>query len=91
MKWLKTSDERSCGTCGVVVEHWVLHRNGGYQVAEATFCPICYPDLKNVFETPDPVGAPTAGGLQAASFAESDESPAYPFLFPERWSRQIVN
>lgn len=80
MKWLKTPDERCCGMCGVVVEHWVLHKNEEHQVADATFCPICYPDLKTVFEPAEPVSAPSGGGLQSASVSESDESLSYPFL-----------
>ena len=91
MKWLNTPDERRCGTCGVIVEHWVLHRNEGHQVAEATFCPVCYPDLKSVFGTPEAIGAASVGRLQSASFIETDEIPGYPFLFPENWSRQIVS
>ena len=52
MAWVKTADERRCGTCGVVVEQWVLLKGPGHQVAEATFCPVCYPDVKRVFDTP---------------------------------------
>lgn len=52
MTWVKTQDERRCETCGVVIDHWFLQKNQGYQVAEATFCPVCYPDLKRVFDTP---------------------------------------
>ncbi len=91
MKWLKTPDERRCETCGVVVEHWILYRNERHQVAEATFCPICYPDLKSVFEVPERVGTPSAGGLQSAASAEPEEIPAYPFLFPPNWSRHIAS
>jgi len=53
MAWVKTADERRCGTCGVVVEQWVLLKGPGHQVAEATFCPVCYPDVKRVFDTPE--------------------------------------
>lgn len=47
--WIKSLDGRRCGTCGVVGEHWVLQNNHGRHVADATFCPACYPDVKRVF------------------------------------------
>jgi len=50
MAWIKSLDVRRCGTCGIVVERWVLQNNQGRQVADATFCPACYPDVKKVFE-----------------------------------------
>lgn len=43
MVWLKMPNERPCGTCGGVVEHWVLLQGDGPRVAEAIFCPVCYP------------------------------------------------
>jgi len=49
MAWIKSLDGRRCGTCGIVVERWVLQNNHGRQVADATFCPACYPDVKKVF------------------------------------------
>ncbi|MFQ5930567.1 MAG: hypothetical protein ACE5MK_12800 [Acidobacteriota bacterium] len=55
MAWEKTLGERRCGTCGVTVEHWLLRNNRGHQVAEATFCPTCYADVKRVFDAPHPV------------------------------------
>jgi hypothetical protein len=53
MGWVKSRDGRRCGMCGVVVEHWVLQNNHGQQVADARFCPSCYPDVKRVFDTPE--------------------------------------
>ena len=53
MAWVKMPNERHCRTCGVVVEQWVLLKGPGHQVAEATFCPVCYPDVKRVFDTPE--------------------------------------
>ena len=50
MAWIKSLDVRRCGTCGIVGERWVLQNNHGRQVADATFCPVCYPDVKKVFE-----------------------------------------
>ena len=49
MAWIKSLDVRRCGTCGIVGERWVLQNNHGRQVADATFCPVCYPDVKQVF------------------------------------------
>jgi hypothetical protein len=49
MAWIRSRDVRRCGTCGIVVERWVLQNNHGHQVADATFCPVCYPDVKQVF------------------------------------------
>jgi hypothetical protein len=48
--WLKISEDRFCPNCEVPIEHWVLYGQSGRIVAEATFCPICYPDVKGVFE-----------------------------------------
>jgi len=53
MAWVKMPNERHCRTCGVVVEQWVLLKGPGHQVAEATFCPVCHPDVKRVFDTPE--------------------------------------
>jgi hypothetical protein len=49
--WIMDSSERYCGTCGVGIERWVLHNGRGERVVEATFCPICYPDLETIFNT----------------------------------------
>lgn len=57
MAWTKGLDGRACGTCGIVIERWVLRNNHGHQVAAATFCPACYPDVKRVFDTPEQVRA----------------------------------
>jgi hypothetical protein len=48
--WLKISENRLCPNCEVLIEHWVLYGQSGRVVGEATFCPICYPDVKGVFE-----------------------------------------
>lgn len=51
--WLKTPSERCCGTCGVAVERWVFHNDRGHRVAEATFCPVCYTDVEQIFDAPE--------------------------------------
>ncbi|MFQ5932650.1 MAG: hypothetical protein ACE5MM_09590 [Nitrospiraceae bacterium] len=51
--WIKTPSQRDCGTCGVLVEKWLLHNNLGHTVAETIFCPVCYPDLEEIFHTPE--------------------------------------
>jgi len=48
--WLRIAESRLCPNCYVSTEHWVLYGQTGRTVAEATFCPICYPDVKGVFE-----------------------------------------
>ncbi len=48
--WLKIPESRLCPNCDVPTEHWVLYGQSGRIVGEATFCPICYPDVKGVFE-----------------------------------------
>lgn len=48
--WLKIPESRLCPNCYVPTEHWVLYGESGRIVGEATFCPICYPDLRDVFE-----------------------------------------
>ncbi|MFQ5917270.1 MAG: hypothetical protein ACE5I0_05590 [Candidatus Binatia bacterium] len=53
MAWVRTADQRCCGTCGMVIEHWVLLKGPSNQVAEATFCPVCHPDVKRVFDAPE--------------------------------------
>ena len=55
MMWIKTPSERHCGTCGVLVEKWVLHNNLGHTAAETIFCPVCYPDVERIFHTPNVV------------------------------------
>jgi len=52
MTWLNTSDKRRCETCRTVVEHWVLEREHGHKVAELTFCPVCSPGVKSMFNSP---------------------------------------
>ena len=53
MAWIKSSDGGRCGTCGIVLERWVLQNNHGRQVADATFCPVCYSDVRQVFNAPE--------------------------------------
>ncbi len=53
--WVKMPSERRCGSCGVVVERWVLHNKLGHRVAKATFCSVCYPDFERIFHTPEAV------------------------------------
>lgn len=53
MAWIKSLDGRRCATCGMVVERWALRDNHGYEVADATFCPMCYPDVSRVFNDPE--------------------------------------
>jgi hypothetical protein len=50
LMWLKVPENRLCSNCEVPIEHWVLYGESGRRVGEATFCPICYPDVKGVFE-----------------------------------------
>jgi hypothetical protein len=50
LMWLKISENRVCPNCEVPIEHWVLYGQSGRTVGEATFCPVCYPDLRDVFE-----------------------------------------
>lgn len=47
--WIMVPSKRCCSTCGVGIERWVLHDDRGHRVAEATFCPVCYPDLEGIF------------------------------------------
>jgi len=48
--WLKIPESRLCPNCEVPTEHWVLNGQSGRIVGEATFCPICYPEVRDVFE-----------------------------------------
>jgi len=48
--WLKISENRLCSNCDIPIEHWVLYGQSGRTVGEASFCPICYPDVRGVFE-----------------------------------------
>lgn len=48
--WLKIAESRLCPKCYVSTEHWVLYGQSGRIVGEATFCPICYSDVRGVFE-----------------------------------------
>jgi hypothetical protein len=50
LMWLQISENRLCRNCEVPIEHWVLYGENGRAVGEANFCPICYPDVKGVFE-----------------------------------------
>lgn len=83
--WVRASDKRRCGNCGILVERWVLQRNPRRQVAEATFCPTCYPDLKKIFDAAGPTGEAEVGEAQVSPLLDPDEVPSYPFLFPEAW------
>ena len=47
--WLKIAEDRLCSNCEVPIEHWVLYGQSGRIVGEATFCPVCYPDVRGVF------------------------------------------
>lgn len=44
--WLKISENRLCSNCDIPIEHWVLYGQSGRTVGEASFCPICYPDVR---------------------------------------------
>jgi hypothetical protein len=48
--WLKIPNGHPCADCHTPTEHWVLYGQTGQIVVEATFCPICYPDVSGVFE-----------------------------------------
>lgn len=50
MEWVKVTDEHPCRQCGIAIQHWVLLNPKGLRVVEANFCPVCYPDIKKVFE-----------------------------------------
>ncbi len=89
MVWVKASEKRRCGNCGILVERWVLQRNSRRKVAEATFCPTCYPDLKKAFDAAEPGGDLDGEERQPSPFPEPDEIPSYPFLFPEDWFAHI--
>jgi hypothetical protein len=49
LMWFKIAEDRLCSNCEVPIEHWVLYGQSGRIVGEATFCPICYPDVRGVF------------------------------------------
>lgn len=53
MMWEKTPDGRHCEKCGVIFERWVLRKFDGHRLAEATFCPVCSPEVKKIFATAD--------------------------------------
>lgn len=53
MMWEKTPNERHCEKCGVLFERWVLRKFDGHRLAEATFCPVCSPDVQKIFATAD--------------------------------------
>jgi len=60
--WLKISENRLCPNCDIPIEHWVLYGQSGRVVGEANFCPVCYPDVKGVFEALEPSRARTKAG-----------------------------
>lgn len=70
--WVKIRGERRCDTCGEVVERWILYNDHGHRVAEASFCPVCYPDLERTFHTSEKArdAVCTTSGLEARSEAE---------------------
>lgn len=53
MTWVKMPNDVPCSTCGTGVEIWVVLRAAGQKIAEATFCPICYPYVAEVFDIPE--------------------------------------
>lgn len=53
--WLKTFEDRLCPSCEVPIEHWVLYGQSGRVVGEATFCPVCCPDVKGLLRKPPAV------------------------------------
>ncbi len=77
MAWVKTADERRCGNCGAGEERWALHHDHGHRVAEATFCPVCYPDLEKIFHTPEAArdAGRTISELETRSEAEGVKIP----------------
>jgi len=71
MPWMKRASERACGTCGTSVQHWALLKSDGTQVAVATFCPVCYPDVvKYAVLTRDGVRKRKVGGWQTPKGGE---------------------
>jgi hypothetical protein len=50
LMWLKIPENRLCPKCDVPTEHWIVYGESGRIVGEAMFCPICYPDVRGVFE-----------------------------------------
>lgn len=75
--WVKSPSERRCGACDAVIERWVLHNDRGHNVAEATFCPVCYPDVERIFHTPEAArdAARMTSELEARSEAEGVKTP----------------
>lgn len=75
--WVKIPGERRCGTCGVVVDRWILHNGFGHRVAEANFCSVCYPNLERTFHTSEKArdAVPTTSGLTAGSEAKGAKIP----------------
>lgn len=53
MTWIQLPHNGPCETCGTEVEVWVILRCGRRKMAEASFCPTCYPDLAKVFAVPE--------------------------------------
>jgi hypothetical protein len=62
LMWLKIPDNRRCFNCEVSIEHWVLYGQSGRIVGEANFCPVCYLDVRGVFETLETSRAWTKAG-----------------------------
>jgi len=50
LMWLKVPENRLCSNCYVPTEHWVLYGQSGQIAGETTFCPICYPDVRDILE-----------------------------------------
>jgi hypothetical protein len=53
MSWVEMPKEQPCAICGTAVELWVVLKSAGRKVAEATFCPICYPNIHKIFAVPE--------------------------------------
>jgi len=53
MLWVGMPKQQPCAICGTAVELWVVLRSGGRKVAEATFYPVCYPDLERILHEPE--------------------------------------
>ncbi len=53
MGWVRLSHEYPCETCGGPVHRWVRLTTKGGRIAEATFCPVCFPEVKAGVDIPE--------------------------------------
>lgn len=65
MAWVKTQAQRNCGRHNALTQRWILEKDDGQVVAEATFCSLCSPDLVQIFADVERGSATTLEGGQA--------------------------